>query len=120
MRRPGIFRVFCVERLQRDVLVPAAAGGRLGQRLGQLAAGVGGVDLLVHHADLDGGVHAAGDAFVFGGELLVQRLAVLGAAAASFFLCRMPTAALAPMTATSASGQAKTFVAPSDREFIAM
>ena len=41
-------------------------------------------------------------------------------AAASVRLCRMPTAALAPITATSASGQANTFVAPSEREFIAM
>ena len=41
-------------------------------------------------------------------------------AAASFFLCRMPTAALAPITATSASGHANTFVALSEREFIAM
>ncbi|CFE39676.1 Uncharacterised protein [Mycobacterium tuberculosis] len=41
-------------------------------------------------------------------------------AAANFFLCRMPTAALAPITATSASGQANTLVAFNDREFIAM
>ncbi|CNU87625.1 Uncharacterised protein [Mycobacterium tuberculosis] len=32
----------------------------------------------------------------------------------------MPTAALAPITATSASGQANTLVAFNDREFIAM
>src|SRR4051812_48714897 len=44
-------------RLQRDVLVPSAPCGRLGECLGQLAAGVRGVDLLVDHADLDGGIH---------------------------------------------------------------
>lgn len=98
----------------------AAAGGRFGQRLRELAAGVRRVDLLVDHPDLDRGIDAAGDPFVLGGQFLVQRLTLVFGAAASFFLCRMPTAALAPITATSASGHANTFVAPSDREFIAM
>ena len=43
-----------------------------------------------------------------------------GGAAASFLRCRTFTAALAPITATSASGHANTAVAPSEREFIAM
>jgi hypothetical protein len=34
--------------------------------------------------------------------------------------CRMRTAGSAPMTATSAPGQANTFVAPRAREFMAM
>lgn len=92
----------------------------LGQGLGQLAAGVGRIDLLVDHADLDGGIHTAGDPLVLDGQLLVQRLTLVIRAAASLRLCRMPTAALAPITATSASGQANTLVALSEREFIAM
>ena len=36
--------------------MPAAAVRRLGECLGQLAAGVGRVDLLVDHADLDAAV----------------------------------------------------------------
>jgi hypothetical protein len=39
---------------------------------------------------------------------------------ASFLRCRMSTAALAPITATWASGHTSTAVAPNDREFIAM
>src|SRR5215212_7570504 len=63
--------------LQRDVLVPPAPCGRLGECLGQLAAGVRRVDLLVDDADLDGGIHTAGDPFVLGGKLLVQGLALV-------------------------------------------
>ena len=33
---------------------------------------MGGVDLLVDHSDLDGGVHATGDPLVLVGQLLVQ------------------------------------------------
>ncbi len=44
---------------------------------GDLAAGVGGVDLLVDDADLDGVVHTAGDPLVLGGQLVVQRLALV-------------------------------------------
>ena len=43
----------------------------LGQRLRELATGMGGIDLLVHHPDLDRGVHPAGDALVLGGQFLV-------------------------------------------------
>ena len=101
--------------------MPSAPGRCFGQRCGDPAAGVGGVDLFVDDADLDGVVHTTGDPLVLGGKLLVQRLTlVILGAAASFFLCRMPTAALAPITATSASGQANTLVAPNEREFIAM
>ena len=98
----------------------AAACGRLGQRLRQLAAGVRRVDHLVDHADLDGAVDAAGDPLVLGGQLLVQRLTLVLRSGGQLLRCRMPTAALAPITATSAPGQAKTLVAPSEREFIAM
>ena len=50
----------------------AAAPGRgFGEGLGQLAAGVGGVDLLVDHSDLDGGVHPARYALMLVGQLLV-------------------------------------------------
>src|ERR1700687_1857492 len=67
-----------VERaLQRDVLVPTAPGGRLGQRLGQHAAGVLRVDLLVDDADLDGAVHAAGHRLVLEGQPVVQGLALV-------------------------------------------
>jgi hypothetical protein len=40
---------------------------RLRQRLGELAARVGRVDLVVDHADLDGAVHASGDPLMLGG-----------------------------------------------------
>ena len=63
--------------LQRDVLVPAAAGGGLGEHLGELAAGVRRVDLLVDHAELDGAVHATGDPLVLERQLLVQRLTLV-------------------------------------------
>ncbi len=43
-----------------------------------------------------------------------------GGTEASVRRCRMRTAATAPITATSAPGQANTRVAPSEREFIAM
>ena len=49
--------------------------GCLGQGLGQLAAGVRRVDLLVDDTDFDRAVHAAGDPLVLGGQFLVQRLA---------------------------------------------
>lgn len=78
------------------------------------------VDLLVDHTDVQRTVDPAGDALMLGGQLVVQRFAFVLGAAANFFLCRMPTAALAPITATSASGQANTLVAFNDREFIAM
>lgn len=100
--------------------MPATTRGRLGQRLGQHAAGLRRIDLGVDDTDLDRAVHTAGDPLVLEREFLVQGVALVIGAAASFFLCRMPTAALAPMTATSASGQANTLVAFSDREFIAM
>ena len=61
--------------LQRDVFVSATPGRAFGQRLGQLATGVCRIDCLVDHADLDGGVHPAGQLLVFGGELLVQLIA---------------------------------------------
>ena len=44
--------------------MPAAPVRCLGQCLGEHAAGVGRVDLRVHHTDVDGGVHPAGDALV--------------------------------------------------------
>ena len=43
-----------------------------------------------------------------------------GATSASLRRCRIRIAATAPITATSAPGQANTLVAPSEREFIAM
>ena len=45
---------------------------------------------------------------------------ISGATSSSLRRCRMRIAATAPITATSAPGQAKTLVAPSAREFIAM
>jgi hypothetical protein len=78
-----------------------------------------GVDVLVDHTDLDRRIYSSGNAFVLGGRLVVRRVALLGSAGSQFFLCRMPTA-LAPITATSASGHANTSVAFSEREFIAM
>src|SRR6516165_7558387 len=65
------------KKSERDVLVAPAACRGLGQRLGELAAGVCGVDLLVDHTDLDGAVDAAGDPLVLGGQLLVQRFALV-------------------------------------------
>ena len=100
--------------------MPAAPSRSLGHGLGELAAGVGRVDLLVDDTDLDGGVHPAGDALVLLGQLLVQGLALVIGSGGELALVQDATAALAPITATSASGQANTFVAPSEREFIAM
>ena len=55
----------------------SATDGCLGQRLGEFAAGVGGIDLLVDHTDLDRGVDPAGDAFMLLGQFLVQGLALV-------------------------------------------
>ena len=67
-----------MRELQRDVLVATTAGGGFGQRLGDLRTGVGGVDLLVDHTDLDGRVDATGDPLVLEGQLFVQGLALGG------------------------------------------
>src|SRR6201991_1862692 len=72
--RPGQIRG---ARLQRDVLVPSAPCRCLGQRLGDPATGVGGVDLLVDDTDLDGVVHTAGDPLVLSGQLVVQCVALV-------------------------------------------
>ena len=81
----------------------------------------GGLDDLVDDADLDRLVDAAGDPLVLGGQLgLDLRAHVVGATSASLRRCRIRTAATAPITATSAPGQAKTLVAPSERAFMAM
>ncbi len=58
-------------------MVASAPCRRLGQCLGELAAGVRGVDLLVDHADVDGVVHATGHVLVIGGKIIVQRLALV-------------------------------------------
>ena len=100
-------------------MATAAVWG-FGQGLRQLAAGVGGIDLLVHHADFDGAVHAARDALVFCRQLLVQGLTFGLGRCGQFLLVQNADGGLGPITATSASGQANTLVAPSEREFIAM
>jgi hypothetical protein len=57
---------------------------------------------------------------LLGDQAGVQGLALVVGAEASFLRCTMPSAALAPMAATSAMGQANTAVAPSARELMAM
>ena len=98
--------------LQRDVLVPPAAVQGLGQRLGQLCCG-GGQGRSSRpprrsrwrcrrHRRC---AHARPRV-----PRAVPRARPRGVAA-SVFLCRMPTAALAPMTATSASARRTPLVA---------
>ena len=81
----------------------------------------GGLDDLVDHADLDRLVDAAGQPLVLGGQLGLDLgpdlRRDLGQLAPVQDPDRRPPA---PITATSAPGQAKTLVAPSAREFIAM
>ena len=57
--------------------MPSAPCRCFGQRLGDPAAGVGGVDLLVDDTDFDGVVHTAGDPLVLSGQLVVQRVALV-------------------------------------------
>ena len=47
---------------------------------------MGGIDLLVHHPDLDRGVHPTGDALVLGGQFLVQRLTLIIGCSGKFAL----------------------------------
>src|ERR671914_650591 len=55
--------------LEGDVGVGAAGGGGFGDGAGDGAAGVGGLDDIVDDAEVAGAVQAAGNFFVFGGEL---------------------------------------------------
>ena len=96
-----------------------AASGRVGD--GGLRADAWRLDDLVDDADLDRLVDAAGDPLVLGGQLgLDLRRGSSGETSASLRRCRIRIAATAPITATSAPGQANTLVAPSERAFIAM
>ncbi len=117
----GVIASARARELQRDVLVPTAACGRLGQRLASACCGCapGRSSRRPRRSRWRNPRRRRASR----ARRPVPRAAPharRSGAAASFFLCRMPTAALAPITATSASGHANTFVAPSDREFIAM
>ena len=109
------------ETSERDVAVRPAPGRRGGQRLRHPAAGLRRGDHLVDERRARPPAPRRRRA-----SRAPRRRAACsasrsssGAAAASFRRCRMPTAALAPITAISASGQANTAVAPRDLEFIA-
>ena len=89
---------------------------RLGDGPGERRPGRGRLDDLVDDAELHGPVQPAGELLVLGGQLLPRPPAAAPAGtSASVRRCRMRIAATAPITATSASGQAKTLVAPERR-----
>ncbi len=99
----------------------AALARGLGDRVQDSLPGLSRLDDLVDDAKRDRARQAADDLLMLGGEPGPRPAWRSSAgAAASVRRCRMRTAATEPMTATSAPGQASTFVAPSAREFIAM
>ena len=95
-------------------------GGR-GDGPGQLAARPAGLDDRVDDAELDArGSGRRRPARARRPAPSRPRAGCSGGTEASVRRCRMRMAATAPITATSAPGQAKTRVAPSARQFIAM
>ena len=106
--------------LKRYVAVVAAFLGRLGDRPGDRPPGLRRVDDLVDDTEVQGPLQAADGPLVLGRQRRLCLVSLSGSVAASVRRCRIRIAATAPITATSAPGQASTRVAPSDRAFIAM
>ena len=103
-------------RLERDVAVRAAAGGR--RRPAPRPAGAGSARGSITSSTTPIS-HAPGpprrrSVSCSAASWACSASRSSGGAAASLLRCRMPTAAFAPITAISASGQANTAVAPSD------
>ena len=107
-------------RSQRDVGVRSPELGCLGDGPGQFAARPAGLDDRVDDAELDRAAQAAGAPSCSAASSVSTSCRRSGGTEASVRRCRMRMAATAPITATSAPGQAKTRVAPSARQFIAM
>src|SRR5580658_5990993 len=97
--------------LQRDVAVLTAAGRGGGVCLGEPPTCPPRRNHLIEHADRHRAVDTARDACVLRNQAAPQRVASVADDERD---------ASAPITAISASGQAKTAVAPSEREFMAI
>ena len=99
----------------------AAAGlRRLCDRAGDRPAGLRRVDDLVDDTEVQGALQAAYGALVLGGQRRLGLVQLVRIGRGERAPVQIRIAATAPITATSALGQASTRVAPSEREFIAM